>query len=148
VILLDLALPDSQGLDTFSKVRAHAPDVPIVVLTGLRDDRVAAEVLEAGGQDYLVKGALNYAVLERSIRSAIRRKRAQGESRPATQAAGADDRSLASLGEQLRGPLTPALATVSALIDQPGTAADLRPALAAIREQLEQELRLIDNLLA
>src|SRR4030043_1195561 len=56
VILLDIGLPDSQGLDTLKKVYAQAKVVPIVVLTGLEDEAVGMEAVHRGGQDYLCKG--------------------------------------------------------------------------------------------
>jgi glutamate dehydrogenase (NAD(P)+) len=77
VVLLDLVLPDSQELDTFMRVRADAPDIPVVILTGLEDLNLAARAVEAGAQAYLVKGQINSAQLERSVRYAIERTRAQ-----------------------------------------------------------------------
>src|SRR5919106_1272393 len=56
VILLDLSLPDSQGLETFTQVHVHSPHVPIVVLTGLDDEITALNAMGGGAQDYLVKG--------------------------------------------------------------------------------------------
>jgi PAS domain S-box-containing protein len=77
VILLDLGLPDSQGLDTFMQVFAQAPEVPIVILTGLNDTEQAVEAVRAGAQDYLVKGEVSGGLLVRAIRYAIERKRAE-----------------------------------------------------------------------
>ena len=56
VILLDLGLPDSQGLETLSKTYAQAPEVPIVVLTGLDDEMLGVQAVNKGAQDYLIKG--------------------------------------------------------------------------------------------
>ena len=58
VILLDLSLPDSQGLDTVIKVRNCAASIPIVVLTGSDDENLALETINHGAQDYLLKGTL------------------------------------------------------------------------------------------
>src|SRR5207248_4228716 len=58
VVLLDLSLPDARGLDTVARVRAAAPHLPIVVLTGLDDEALAVRAVQAGAQDYLVKGAV------------------------------------------------------------------------------------------
>src|SRR3954447_14890748 len=55
-ILLDLSLPDSQGLATFARLHVAVPDVPVVVLSGLADETVAVQAVAAGAQDYLVKG--------------------------------------------------------------------------------------------
>ncbi|MCK6628742.1 MAG: PAS domain S-box protein [Anaerolineae bacterium] len=77
VILLDLGLPDSQGLDTLVKLRQQAPQIPIVVLTGLADEELGLKALQAGAQDYLVKGQVEGNGLARAIRYAIERKRAK-----------------------------------------------------------------------
>jgi two-component system, sensor histidine kinase and response regulator len=75
-VLLDLSLPDSHGLDTLLAVRRHAPSIPVVVLTGLEDESVALDTLKAGAQDYLVKGRFDSPLLDRSLRYAIERQRA------------------------------------------------------------------------
>lgn len=77
LILLDLSLPDSQGMSTFFAAQTQAPQVPIVVLTGLDDETTALEALKAGAQDYLVKGLLDSREFGRAIRYAIERARAQ-----------------------------------------------------------------------
>src|SRR5690606_4845793 len=56
VVLLDLSLPDGRGLDSLAAVRTAAPEMPVVVMTGLADDALALQALQAGAQDYLVKG--------------------------------------------------------------------------------------------
>jgi len=77
VILLDLSLPDSHGLETFSRVYAHSPKVPIIVLTGNDDDAVALSAVQTGAQDYLVKGKLDRQLLLRTMQYSIERKRFQ-----------------------------------------------------------------------
>ena len=74
VVLLDLGLPDSHGIDTLVMTRAQAPGVPIVVLTGFQDEALAVEALQGGAQDYLVKGQVDSKLLGRSLRYAIVRK--------------------------------------------------------------------------
>ena len=74
VVLTDLGLPDSQGLDTCTTVHAQAPDVPIVVLTGLEDTGLAVQAVQAGAQDYLVKGQIDSNLLVRAMRYAIERQ--------------------------------------------------------------------------
>jgi PAS domain S-box-containing protein len=76
VVLLDLSLPDRQGLATYEHLHTLAPSVPIVVLTGHDDDELALQAVREGAQDYLVKGELDGKILARVIRYAIERKRA------------------------------------------------------------------------
>jgi PAS domain S-box-containing protein len=83
VILLDLSLPDSHGLDGLGKILAQTQVVPIVVLSGLKDEAVAIKAVQGGAQDYLVKGNIDSSLLVRSLHYAIERQRlrvALGES--------------------------------------------------------------------
>ncbi len=77
IILLDLGLPDSQGIETFARVREAAREVPLVVLTGLADDVLALRTIREGAQDYLVKGHIDGHSLVREARFAVERKRAE-----------------------------------------------------------------------
>ncbi len=77
VVLLDLGLPDSWGLETFITIHARAPQIPIVVLSGLDDKSLAINAVHNGAQDYLVKGDINSAALQRCLRYAIERKQSQ-----------------------------------------------------------------------
>ncbi|ARV57376.1 hybrid sensor histidine kinase/response regulator [Nostocales cyanobacterium HT-58-2] len=77
VILLDLLLPDSQGLETFIKIHHQAPVIPIIVLTGFDDETLAIKAMQEGAQDYLVKGQVNGDLLVRSMRYAIARQRTE-----------------------------------------------------------------------
>lgn len=79
VILLDLSLPDSQGYSTFVKVHVHAPQIPIVVLSGNNDGSLAVKTIQAGAQDFLVKGEVDAEVAVRSIHYSIERQRAMNE---------------------------------------------------------------------
>lgn len=76
-IILDLSLPDSQGLDTFARIYSEAPDVPIVVMTGLKDEDLAVQAVRAGAQDYLVKNEAAGGTLVRSLLYGIERHRAE-----------------------------------------------------------------------
>ncbi|PLZ05131.1 hybrid sensor histidine kinase/response regulator [Fischerella thermalis] len=75
VILLDLSLPDSQGLETFITLHRQAPAIPIIVLTGLDDENLALRAMQEGAQDYLVKGQVSGDLLVRCMRYAIERQR-------------------------------------------------------------------------
>ena len=77
LVLLDLILPDSQELETFVRVKAQAPDVPVIVQTGIADAMMAGRAVEQGAQDYLLKDRITSTSLLRSIRYAIERTRAQ-----------------------------------------------------------------------
>jgi len=79
VVLLDLVLPDSQGLDTFIKAHRYAPEMPILVLTCLDDETLAVQAVQAGAQDYLFKWEFDGHLMVRAMRYAIERKRAGEE---------------------------------------------------------------------
>jgi len=76
-ILLDLDLPDSSGLETLQRILGSAPALPVVVMTGRADEATGIQALEAGAQDYLVKGQVDGRLLTRSIQYAIHRKQAE-----------------------------------------------------------------------
>ena len=77
IILLDLNLPDSRGLDTVRRAILEAPNIPIVVMTGLDDEDTGLEAMRLGAQDFLMKGELDKWSLMRAIRHAIERKQTQ-----------------------------------------------------------------------
>ncbi len=76
IVLLDLTLPDSSGFETFARLQAHAPTMPVIVLTGLDDKDLAVRIVHEGAQDYLVKSLVDYTMLPRAIRYSIERKQA------------------------------------------------------------------------
>jgi len=77
VVLLDMGLPDEHGLDTLRRAKMVAPDVPVIVLTGLEDETLAAEAMKEGAEDYLIKGQIENRALPRALRHAIERHRMQ-----------------------------------------------------------------------
>jgi diguanylate cyclase (GGDEF)-like protein len=79
LVLLDLSLPDSNGIETFAKVYAHSPKVPIIVLSGNDDQQLALYAVKSGAQDYLVKGKIDSALLLKAMQYSIERKRYQEE---------------------------------------------------------------------
>ena len=83
VLLLDLSLPDSAGPETFLRVRAALPELPIVLLTGVANESIGLEAVRQGVQDYLLKGQADGAQTARAIRYAIERARAETELRRA-----------------------------------------------------------------
>lgn len=77
LVLLDLGLPDSQGMESVNRLQAQAPQLPIIVLSGLDDERTATQAVQIGVQDYLIKGQVDASLLVRSIRYALERKKAE-----------------------------------------------------------------------
>jgi signal transduction histidine kinase len=149
-VLLDLSLPDSQGIETFNHVHAYAPQVPIVVLTGLKDDVLAAETLRAGGQDFLNKGAMNLCMLNQTLRHAMDRKhseRLKGTNQAVEAINRTHDQLLSVISYKLKDPMTSLLSTVSALTSDLTKSADLLPTLAMVRFHVEMQSRVIDDTL-
>lgn len=151
VVLLDLSLPDSLGLDSFKGVRDEVPDVPVVVLSGHEDEELAARAVHEGAQDYLVKGQVNAALLGRSLRYAVERQRIEEQLRHRAEELREADRRkdefLAMLAHELRAPLPPMLAAVEVLGNE-----DAEPeAVAWARETVERQIgnlaRLLEDLL-
>ncbi|MEI8038241.1 MAG: response regulator [Verrucomicrobiota bacterium] len=77
LILLDLGLPDSQGLVTFQHVRRENAQIPVIVLSGMEDDELALAAVREGAQDYLSKRLLSAYLLSRAVRYAVERKQAE-----------------------------------------------------------------------
>ncbi|MDJ0746158.1 MAG: response regulator [Xenococcaceae cyanobacterium MO_167.B27] len=77
IILLDLILPDSKGIETFLKIQDINPHIPIILLTGMNDNELAIEVVRQGAQDYLIKGQTSGELMVKAIRYAIERKQNQ-----------------------------------------------------------------------
>jgi signal transduction histidine kinase len=151
IVLLDLTLPDSYGRLTFERVRAAAPDVPVVVVTGLDDEATAVSLVVAGAQDYLVKGALTARGLRWCLRHAIERHRLLKAVDAARQReAEQKDRFLSHISHELRSPLAVSLLYTTNVMD--GVIGELTPEqrehLAIAVEGLKAQSRLIDELLA
>jgi phosphoserine phosphatase RsbU/P len=87
LVLLDLSLPDAHGLETVARMLEAAPEIPIVVLSGQADETLAVQAVQAGAQDYLVKGTVEGPTLARAIRYAMERRRLLTRERQARAAA-------------------------------------------------------------
>ncbi|UCD50909.1 MAG: PAS domain S-box protein [Phycisphaerales bacterium] len=85
MVLLDLGLPDSRGTESVIELQMHAPHVPIIVLSGLDDEKTATTAVQKGVQDYLIKGQVDSTLLVRSIRYALERKKAERQLQVAEQ---------------------------------------------------------------
>jgi len=96
IILLDLGLPDTQGLAAIRRARIAAPDIPLVVLTGMDDEALAAHSIQEGAQDYLIKGQIEARGLLRALRYAGERKRLER----------LKDEFVSTVSHELRTPLT------------------------------------------
>jgi len=144
VILLDLNLPDTEGVDTLLKIRDLASSVPIVVFTGLDNEAVGFRLIQEGAQDYVIKGQFQGNLLIRSIRYAIERKRIEEALKEADRR---KDEFLAMLSHELRNPLAPIRNAVEVLKQPNVTPFHVDWARGIIDRQLSQLTRLVDDLL-
>ena len=119
IVLLDMGLPDGHGLDTVRRAHAAAPGVPMIVLTGLDDEALAAEAMKEGAQDYLIKGQIENRALPRALRHAIERHRMQTETDLIrTHQMQFKDEFLSHVSHELRSPLTAIYQFVTILLDR------------------------------
>ena len=157
VVFLDLGLPDSQGLSSFERVQQVAPDVPLIALTGLDDGKLALQALQSGASDYLTKGQADTALLERSMRYAVERKkseknrielaRARAEREEAESTNRAKDEFLATLSHELRTPLNAILGWASLLRTSSVDESLMQTAFDTIERNARAQAQLVDDLL-
>jgi signal transduction histidine kinase len=159
VVLLDLNLPDSRGLETVVSARLKMGGMPIVVLTGYEDEAVGLEAITLGAQDYLIKDRLNVALLGRAIRFAIERsallrqvrelERLRAEVRERQKTDQFKARLIGAISHDLRSPLTVAQSAVAGLSE--GLAGSLTPVqlelVAMAKRNLDRLGRLVLNAL-
>jgi signal transduction histidine kinase len=138
VILLDLSLPDCYGLETLTRVQSQVPGTPIVVLTGNDDETLGVKALQAGAEDYLVKGGVNCAIVTRAMRYSIERHRILTQLKEFDRL---KSEFLATASHELRTPLTIIREFISLVYD--GVAGPILPDQA---ECLSDALRNCDRL--
>jgi two-component system, cell cycle sensor histidine kinase and response regulator CckA len=149
-VLLDLSLPDSDGLETFRAARAHAPTTPVVVMTGNGDERLALQAVQEGAQDYLVKGDIDGRLVVRALRHAIERARAEAAERRLLQAQRLESLSLLAGGiaHQLNNLLMVIMGNANLATTALETEDPLREYLVEIESASQQAARLARQMLA
>lgn len=150
IVLLDMGLPDGHGLETVRRAQAAAPEVPLIVLTGLDDEALAAQAMKEGAQDYLIKGQIENRALPRALRHAIERHRMQAETDLLRkQQLQLKDEFLSHVSHELRSPLSAIYQFVTILLD--GLAGEFNPEqreyLQIILKNSRQLRSMIDDLL-
>ena len=150
VVLLDLSLPDSQGLDTLARLHTATMQSPVVILTGLNDEMLATQAVHEGAQDYLVKGQFDGDLLIHSIRYAIERHRLRIElEETRRQQLEMKDRFLSRVSHEFRTPLAAIHQFVTIMLD--GLAGNLTPEqydyLEITLNNVKQLRSMVDDLL-
>jgi two-component system sensor histidine kinase/response regulator len=150
VVLLDLSLPDSQGMETIARLHTEAPDIPIIALSGMDDQSLIQDAVKQGAEDYLVKGAFSTDILVRSIHYAIDRRRVHDDLARARDSAleSARVRSefLANMSHEIRTPLNGVVGMTRLLVDTPLTT-DQREMLEIARMSADALLKIVNDIL-
>jgi signal transduction histidine kinase len=119
IILLDMGLPDGHGIETIRRAQAMAPGIPVIVLTGLDDEALAAQAMQEGAQDYLIKGQIENRALPRALRHAIERQHMLTEAELARRyQIRFKDEFLSHVSHELRSPLNAIYQFVTILLDR------------------------------
>jgi signal transduction histidine kinase len=118
IVLLDVGLPDAHGIESVRRAHAVAPHIPLIVLTGLEDEELAAEAMREGAQDYLIKGQIENRALPRTLRHAVERHRMQMETEQIRlQQLQLKDEFISHVSHELRSPLTSIYSFTSLIAD-------------------------------
>lgn len=138
VVVLDLTLPDARDLCALSSIKATAPHLPVVVLTGQDNEEMALRALQNGAQDYLVKGHAERRALMRALRYAIERQRFEQER----------ELFLSAVGHDLRNPLSAVRMAADLLLNDTALGDKARTRIGKIASSAERMNRLIEQLLS
>jgi two-component system sensor histidine kinase/response regulator len=150
IILVDLSLPDSQGLDTFRSIHARARRAAFIVLTGTDDEAIAMKAIECGAHDYLVKCQISGPLLAREMRYAISRQKVEEALRQAKElaesASRTKDQFLANISHEIRTPLNAVVGMVDLALATE-LSSEQREYLLTIESASTSLLAIIDELL-
>jgi len=150
VVVLDLTLPDSDGMDSYGALQLYSPNVPVVILTGVDDREMALAAVKAGAQDFLPKSEILSPSTPRALRYAVERHRIMGELRRACLAAEAANQAknafLTRMSHELRTPLNGILGNTELAMDMEA-ARGVRDCLRTIRKCGTDLLALVDDIL-
>ena len=150
VVLLDLSLPDSQGVETIRRLHTHAPEVPIIALSGIQDHRVIESAVRNGAEDFLVKGTFSCDLLGRAIGYAIDRRQARQELAKARDSAIESARLraefLANMSHEIRTPLN-GIIGIKRLIADTQLTVDQREMIEIAGTSADTLLRIVNDVL-
>jgi phosphoserine phosphatase RsbU/P len=146
LVLLDLSLPDSSGLQTFESLHAAAPEIPVVVLSGLDDEGLAVRAVQQGAQDYLVKGQVQGATILRAIRYALERQRLEAAR---VELERQRDEFFSSVSHDLRTPVASIKAAIGVVLanEPPNMPPALHRLLGNVDLAADELTKLIEDLL-
>jgi signal transduction histidine kinase len=151
VALLELNLPDAQGLFTLGRLQQERPSLPLVVLTTIADEDLAISAIQQGAQDYLIKEVVHYGSVSRSIRYAIERKRIESELQATKEAAlaasAAKSEFLARISHEIQSPLTAIVNYAEILLEPEAPPGERYAAIDSIRRHGLQLLDVVNEVL-
>jgi signal transduction histidine kinase len=158
IVILDLGLPDAQGLEAVQRVLSAAPGVPLVILSGLDNEQLAVEALQDGAQDYLIKGQIDSRSLMRALRYAVERHSLQATAlalsdsvdaarEEALAATAAKASFVANMSHEIRTPLNSIIGFSDLLLDDESLKPTQKRYLELVKNAGEALLTVVDDIL-